>query len=182
EIRRCGTERFEVVEMDKTRGKISFIAGERESGPFRSIVVEKSYKLRKDTLTVSYTLSNRGEAETTFCFSPVIELSFPGDGEDYQRVFVNGTAVSREQGEGNPLTVSQAELLKFQDLKNETIITLEADKIFDAWIIPVYCAIPGEDGAPGQNPYQSTRTVPLLKVSLPPGKNWGVVFSLKFTN
>jgi hypothetical protein len=189
-VRRYGEERFQVVDMDKTRGKVSFILGENPQGPFRSIVLEKSYQLRKDTLTVAYTLSNRGEGEERFCFSPLVDLSFPGEGEDYQRIFADGTAILPHQaaggGEDGLLNISNVALLKFQDLKNETIISLGADKPFDARIIPLHCPAPGESGqpagTPGHNSYQSTCVIPQLRASLSAGKSWGVVFSLKFTH
>jgi hypothetical protein len=180
EIRRCGTERFEAVDMDKTRGKVSFILSEKEQGPFRSMVIEKRYHLRQDTLTVAYTLSNRGEEETQFRFAPVLELSFPGDGEDYLRIFANGTPFPA--GEAHPLDLSNVEILKFQDFKNETIISLGADKVFDARIISIHCPVPEKSFPPGHSTYQSTCIMPLLNASLSGGESWGVVFSLKFTN
>jgi hypothetical protein len=177
EIRRCAAERFMVGDMDKTRCKASFILSERDQGPFRSIRLEKGYQLRKDTLTVNYSIRNTGEGEENFRFVPVVELSFPGDGEEYQRVFAGG-GILPVLPEGALLAGVKS--LKFQDIKNETILTLEADKLFEGRIAPVYCRIPGEESGPGA--YQSTRVIPLFSVRLPAGESWKLSLSLKFTN
>jgi hypothetical protein len=173
EIRRCAAERFQAGDMDKVRCKAGFILPERDQGPFRSIRVEKGYQLRKDTLMVNYSLRNTGTGEENFRFVPLVELSFPGGGEEYQRVFTGALPVPPE----GPL-LTGVKSLKFQDIKNETILTLEADKIFDGRVAPLYCPIPGkEDGA-----YQSTRIIPLFAVRLPAGESWKLSLSLKFTN
>jgi hypothetical protein len=170
-IRCCGEELFDAVDMDKTRGKVSFILKKKDAGPFASIEIAKSYQLRKDTLTVNYTLNNRGDAEERLIFSPAIELSFPGEGEDYQRLFANGAPIPASQAD-----VSSVDILKFQDLKNETIVTLGSNKTFDVRITPVHCPQPGVPS------YQSTCVLPQFKAALAPGESWGVVFTLKFTN
>jgi hypothetical protein len=177
EIRRCYRERFQVGDMDKTRCRVVFVLPEREPGPFGSIRMEKRYQLRKDTLTVAYTLSSRGEAEANFRFIPVLDLSFAGDGEDQQRVFANGAAIPAAARA--PAALRQAEALKFQDLENETVINLVSDKPFDGWIIPCYC--PAPPGPPPES-YQSTCVVPLYTVRLGPGESWTLNISLKFTH
>jgi hypothetical protein len=177
EIRRCAGERFQVGDMDKGHCKASFILPEKDQGPFRSIRMEKSYQLRKEALLVNYKLRNTGEAEENFLFVPVVELSFPGDGEEYQRIFSGGTGIPPVPPEG--AGIAGAKSLKFHDIKNETILTLEADKGFDGRIVPVYCPIPGEKDSRGA--YQSTRVVPLFKVRLPAGESWKLALSLKFT-
>jgi hypothetical protein len=154
-IRRCGDEWFNVVDMDKTRGKVGFVLGQREEGPFRSIRIEKNYHLRKDTLTVTYNLSNQGENEERFGFVPAIDLSFPGEGDHYQRVIISTDA------------------LKFQDIKNETIVSLGASAAFETRIVPVYCPA---------HSYQATCALPLFKAALSPGESWPLVLTLKFTH
>jgi hypothetical protein len=178
-IRRCAGERFQAGDMDKVRCKARFILPEKDQGPFRSIRMEKGYQLRKDTLTVTYSLRNSGEEEENFCFVPMAELSFPGDGEEYQRITSGGAGIPPVPAEGAGL--SGVKSVKFHDIKNEVILTLEADKVFDGRIIPVYCQIPGEEKLPGRGAYQSTRVIPLFKVRLPPGESWKLAFSLKFT-
>jgi hypothetical protein len=180
EIRRCYRERFQVGDMDKTRCRVVFILPEREPGPFGSIRMEKRFHLGKDTLTVAYTLSSRGEAEENFRFIPAVDLSFAGDGEEQQRVFANGAAL---QAAGKtPVSLKGVEILKFQDLENETVINLGSDKPFDGWIIPTHFPVPAGPGVPPGVSYQSTCVVPLYKVRLDPGESWTLKFSVKFTH
>jgi hypothetical protein len=184
-VRYCGNERFRQAGMDKTRGKVSFLLPETDRGPFRTIRLEKTYHLRKDTLSVAYTLSNRGEGDERFFFAPVITFSFPGDGEACQRVFVNGAplpAAGTAQGQENSAPVHGADTLKFQDLKNETVISLGAARPFDGWICPVYYQIPPGPDSPGRTAYQSTCVVPLFSTRLSPGESHGLSLSLKFTH
>jgi hypothetical protein len=177
-VRRCYDERFQVQDMDKTRCRVSFVLPETNQGPFGTIRVKKHFQLRKDTLTVAYTLSNRGGEEEHFRFIPELDLSFSGDGEEYQRIFANGAPLVLT-GKTN---LKGVELLKFQDLGNETIITLGADKGFDGWIFPLYCPVPAAQNIPPERSYQSTCIAPLYHVHLDPGESWTLAFSLKFTH
>jgi hypothetical protein len=179
-IRRCAAERFCLEDMDKVRCRAGFILPEKDQGPFRSLRLGKHYQLRKDALTVSYTLCNTGKEEENFRFVPVAELSFPGDGEGYQQVFCGGTAVLPASPGGSG--VAGVKTLKFRDIKNETIISLEADRPFEGWIVPVYCRIPGRNGDSDGGAYQSTRIVPLFSVRLGEGESWKLAISLKFTD
>jgi hypothetical protein len=175
-IRRCYNERFQLRDMDKTRCRVGFVLPERESGPFGSIMMEKRYHLRKDTLTVAYTLSSREGLEENFRFIPFVDLSFAGDGEDQQRLFADGAALSLAAKA--PRKLERVQTLKFQDLENEAVINLNSDKAFDGWIIPHYCPVPS--GPPAL--YQSTCVAPLYRVRLGPGESWTLNLSVKFTH
>jgi hypothetical protein len=186
-IRDCGEERFELREMDKARGKVSFYlppsAESSGEGSFRSLGLEKSYQLRRDTLTVGYTLSNPGREEAGFLFASGIELSFPGEGENFVRVLKGAEVLKPGARDGLPekdvLAARDADLLKFQDLKNEAIISLGADRPFNAWIFPRKTAPETRDG-PGL--YQSSCVTPVFPVILKPGESWKLALSLKFTH
>jgi hypothetical protein len=177
-VRRCYGERFQVLDMDKTRCRVSFTLPETDQEPFGSIRMKKHYQLRKDTLTVAYTLSNRGREEEHFRFIPVVDLAFAGDGEEYQRIFADGVPLTGK----TPADLKGVEVLKFQDLGNETIISLGADKAFDGWVFPLYCPLPAGQGLPSGLSYQSTCIAPLYRVHLDPGESWTLAFSLKFTH
>jgi hypothetical protein len=179
-IRRCFDERFQAADMDKSRCRVNFVLPEKEEGPFGLIKIEKRYQLWKDTLAVTYTLSGRGEEEERFHFIPLVELSFSGDGEDKQRIFANGTALTAAGGEA--VKLQGVEILKFQDLENEIIINLGSDKTFNGWIIPRYGPVPDKfKFSPGAS-YQSTCVAPLYRVRLGPGESWTLNFSVKFTH
>jgi hypothetical protein len=178
ETRFCGGERFEPGEMDRNRGKVSFILPEKKDIPFGQIGVEKSYQLRKDTLIVAYTLINRGTEAAIFQFAPGIDLSFPGEGEDFVRVLKGNTGI--KPGSDGGISLKDTESLKFQDLKNEVVINLSSSKALDARIFPVRtpCCIEGNT----QELYQSTCIMPLLAVTLNPGEAWKNEFALKISH
>ncbi|GHV63487.1 hypothetical protein AGMMS49587_13680 [Spirochaetia bacterium] len=191
ETRACGGERFELAEMEKGRGKVSFTlpaasgsvpagseAPEKKALPFGQIGIEKSYQLRKDTLTVAYTLTNRGAEAADFQFATAIDLSFPGEGEEFVRVLKGSTGVKPESG--GRLFLKDTEALKFQDLKNETVINLGSAKPFDAWIFPVRS--PCNIGGNKAELYQSTCIMPLLRISLKSGETYRNEFTLKISH
>jgi hypothetical protein len=175
--RYCGKEQFELAELDRVRGKVRFRLPGQEGLPFGKVEVEKIYFLKKDTLSVSYTLTNRGKEEAHFQFAPAIDLSFPGEGEAFVRFFkIKSGAKDAPVSE---TAIRDAEGVKIQDLKNEVQIVLGSKKPFHAYIVPVKTA-----GPAGQEPalYQSTCLIPLQEASLPPGGTWTTEFTLKFSH
>ncbi|MDR2535588.1 MAG: DUF1926 domain-containing protein [Treponema sp.] len=119
--RHCGKEQFELVRMDKDHSRVYFRLPVKPAIPYGNIELEKSYHLKKDVLVVNYSLYNRGPVSETFQFIPSIDLSFHSDEELFLRVLE-----------------SPAGDITFQDLKNETALTLASDQIFQHWIRPIY--------------------------------------------
>ncbi|MDR3193149.1 MAG: DUF1925 domain-containing protein [Treponema sp.] len=185
--RDCGEERFELREMDKVRGKVSFYlppsAAETHEGcPFRALGIEKSYQLRRDTLEVTYTLANPGKEETGFLFASTVDLSFPGEGENFVRVLKGAEVLKPGQDDAlgqDVLAVKDTDLLKFQDLKNEAIVSLGADRPFNGWIFPRRTA---PENRPGPGLYQSSCVTAVFPAVLKPGESWKLVFTLKFAH
>jgi hypothetical protein len=186
-VRKCGEERFELREMDKARGKVSFYLPPSSSGAsgggFHALAMEKNYQLHRDTLTVAYTLSNPGREEAAFLFASSIDLSFPGEGENFVRILKGAAVLKPDTRDGTPgkdiLAARGAELLKFQDLKNEAIISLGADRPFDAWIFSRRTA---PETRPGPGFYQSSCIEPVFPGNLKPGESWKLTITLKFTH
>jgi hypothetical protein len=171
----CGGEQYEVAELNRGRGTVRFRLPGREDLPFGNVEIEKSYFLKKDTLSVSYALSSREKNEERFWFSPEIDLSFPGEGEGFVRFF----RIKSGAKEGpflEPL-VHEAEGIKIQDLKNEVQITLGSKKTFSACVIPIRTS-----GGNGPALYQSTCVTPLQEAVIPPGETWTTEFTLKFSH
>ena len=73
-------------------------------------------------------------------------------------------------------SVRDIKVLEFQDIKNETVITLEASRGFEARIFNV------RSGISDHEEYQSTCIMPLFTVSIEPGKTWKASFSLKISS
>ena len=176
--RSCGGEQYEAVELDRLHGKVRFRLPCRANLPFGQVEIEKNYFLKKDTLSVSYTLINRGKDTEHFLFSPEIDLSFPGEGETYVRFFKIKSGVKDAPFSGTE--IEDAEGIKIQDLKNEVQIVLSSKKPFNTCIVPVKTAGPVK----GQSAdlYQSTCIMPLQEAVIPPQETWATEFTLKFSH
>ncbi|MDR2158591.1 MAG: alpha-amylase, partial [Treponema sp.] len=166
-VRYCGSERFQAVEMDKTRLRAGFVLAAGECGPFAKLEVRKTYSVKKDTLSASWSLTNRGTERQDFVFAPSIALSFPGEGDAFVRVY--------RAGEKDPVAgdgiIGGTEGLKFQDVKNGVTISLGSRRSFDAWMLPPRTP----------ESYQSTWILPRQKVSLEGGTVWDTEFTMKFS-
>ena len=172
--RRCFTEPYEAA-PGRAKGKICFtlpVAG--PAVPLGNIEIEKTVSLKKDTLTVSYSLTNRGDEDEPFRFIPEINLSFAGEGEEYVRFFRCQSGAKDSSLGHSPLGafVSGAEGLKIQDMKNEVQINLGSAVPFTA------CLAPARIG----DCYQSSRILPLFELSLKSGETWHNEFSLRFSH
>jgi hypothetical protein len=173
----CGGERFEIQEIDRVHGKVCFRLSPRPGVPYGRVEVEKTYRLDKDVLSVDYSLINRGEEEENFLFAPGIDLSFPGEGEAFLKIF-QGNAEVKDPGAGIILTAAAE--LKFQDLKNTVAIKLCSDQSFDAWIFSI--KTPERPGGETWDHYQSTWILPHKPVLLKPGAVFKMAFTLEFSS
>jgi hypothetical protein len=177
-IRFCGREQYELAELDRLHGKLCFRLPCRETLPLGNIEIEKTWFLKKDTLSVSYVLTNRGKAKEQFQFSPAIDLSFPGEGEAFVRFFkIKSGAKDTPFSEA---AIQDAEGIKIQDLKNEVQIVLGSKKPFNACLVPV--KTPGAAAGKGPDLYQSTCIMPLQEAAIPPSETWTTEFILKFSH
>ncbi|GHV87651.1 glycosyl hydrolase [Spirochaetia bacterium] len=174
-VRFCGGETWEVQDLDKAHEKAVFALAAKTACPFAAIGILKTYHLKKDALRVRYTLTNRGDTPALFNFIPRLDLSFPGEGEQFQRVFKITGAGKEPLGEGE--TAPDAEGIEFQDLKNEVIITLSSDRGFDARLLQVTapCLVYGSE----QRLYQSTCVLPARKINLDAEGSFTAEYTLK---
>ncbi|MDR1220312.1 MAG: DUF1926 domain-containing protein [Treponema sp.] len=174
-FRFCKNEIFEVLEMDKTHGKLSFRLPVNAAVPYGNIEIEKTYQLKKSVLSIHYTLVNKGANNETFTFIPSVDLSFPGEGDAFLRIYKLNTDVKETISIGE--VVERVQGIKFQDIKNEVIIIIASDKLFDAYILPVRtpCSIEGET----IDMYQSTNIMPIKQVSLVPDERFETEFSMR---
>jgi hypothetical protein len=169
--RNCSAERYTLSELDKAHGKLRFHLGQKNNIPFGAIEIDKCYSLKKDTLSVSYILTNKGQTSADFQFAPVIDFSFPGEGEGFLRVFKCKTgAKDTAFTDGN---VNDADSIKFQDLKNEALLILASKKPFNACLQQFHFPV---------SQYQSTSIVPMQTVSLQSSEKWETEFSLKIAH
>jgi hypothetical protein len=175
--RSCMAEEYEAVSADRARLEAVFRLGPREGEHFGQIEIEKQYRLSKDTLTVAYTLTNRGEAAADFILLPRIELSFAGDTEAaLQRIIAVRGALREELG-GEFRDCEAADEIDMRDRKNEVTLHLTSDTPFAFWIFSV--KTPCAKGGIIRDQYQSTCIIPRKPVSLQPGESHKTKFSLR---
>jgi hypothetical protein len=167
----CGDERFELVELNKDRGFARFylppLHGALHGAPlFRGIALEKTYHLEKNALCLRYVLCNQGTKSACFNLIPVIDLSFPGDGEAMLQL-------SRCSGEAQECiapdnaVLTDADGLCFQDIRNEINLTLLFDRRVDIEIKSITSCY-----GTVADVYQSTCISPLIPVSLAAGERF----------
>ncbi|MCL2128110.1 MAG: DUF1926 domain-containing protein [Treponema sp.] len=174
--RLCRSERYEPGDIDKVRRKLCLALAQAPDLLFGNVEIEKIFLLKKDTVSVGYSLANRGTEKIVFQFSPEIDLSLPGEGDAFVRFFACKTG-SADTQLLQPL-LRGADGLKIQDIRNEVQITLSASRPFDGRISPVYT----DDDQGGAKLYQALCVMPLFPVTVASGESWSVEFTLKFSH
>jgi hypothetical protein len=174
----CGKEQYALVDMDRLHEKARFRLPVNTDAPFGKIELEKEYRLKTDTLTVRYALSNQGIMREVFNFIPRIDLAFAGEGTAFLSLF-KLTAQGKEAAGGEERELKNLEGLELRDLKNELTLSLSSGLPFDGWILPIRtrCRINGVIA----DYYQSTCIMPIQPVSLEPGACWKTEFKLRIS-
>jgi hypothetical protein len=175
----CVLERYEVLAADKARRQACFRLPPNTALPLGSVEIEKTYHLKKDSLSVAYLLTNRSDKVIRFNFVPRLDLSFPGEGESHQRILKSG-GEAKDALSGAEGTIPNTSGVEFRDLKNEVTLTLESDRNFDAIIrsVRVSCPVYGRD----VSLYQSTCILPVNAVVLQGEASWKTEYRLKFSH
>ncbi|MDR3130562.1 MAG: DUF1926 domain-containing protein [Treponema sp.] len=177
--RRCTLERYEAFEADKAHKQLCFHLLPNAGLPLGSVEIEKTYRLEKDTLSVEYLLSNRGGKELRFNFILRLDLSFPGEGKNYQRILKSDGEKENALPDAGG-TISNTKGIEFWDIKNDVILSLESKLNFDACILPirVSCPVYGMETPL----YQFTCALLVTPVFLKPGASWKTTYLLKFSS
>jgi hypothetical protein len=171
----CGTELFEISETDRPHRKALFHLSGKADGPFGSIELDKCWQIKKNVLSVRYTLRNTGSQTETFIFIPRLDLSFPRNGEAYLRISALREGAKEALASG--VTYTDMNGLEFGDVVNETILVLESNRQFDTRILHVSEFHESESAE-----YQFTTVLPMLSLSLDAGKTWEADFSVKINS
>lgn len=172
----CARERYELVSCDRSHQEACFRLAPGISGPYSSVELLKTYRLRKNVLSVSYVLTNQGPHPERFNFIPQIDLSLAGIGIDAQRI----RALRDNAGEDVVLETQELrsiDELLIEDRVNEVPLSLTSNLPFDLWLQPIRtrCRI---DGATVDE-YQSTCLMPIKSLVLASGEAWETQFTLK---
>jgi hypothetical protein len=174
----CWAERWTPPEsVDRPKMKLRLTLPAAGSGGFASVEIEKTFFLKGNTLQTAYRLSNTGENGLDFLFVPEMNFSFPcGETEDL-RIYCYGEYESftkngeKKKVDADCRSIESTAAIDFQDIKNEAIVNLKADKRFSAWVFP-------QSGT--EDCRQSTRVMPYSCVRLKAKASFNIKFSLSF--
>jgi hypothetical protein len=173
--RLCYNELYELVELDKVRRKLSFLLRQSPAAAFGNVEIEKSYQVKRDSIHVSYAITNKGAEAEAFLFAPRIDLALPGEGESFARFYTCKPGLADAPVSG---LLREVDCLKIHDIKNEVQITLSSNKPFDGRIAPVYAY----DTEKGDKFYQAYCVMPVFPLALEAGNSWEAEFTLKFSH
>ena len=176
DARICSNERYELADLDKVRRKLRLVLAPNPASPFGTVEIEKLFQVKRDTISVGYSVRNNGSAAVSFQCAPEIDLALPGEGDAFVRFFV--CKASAEDTPFSGQLLRDADGIKIHDIKNEVQITLAANRPFDGRICPLYLS----EGEAGVKLYQAFCVMPLFSVSLQAGESWAVELTLKFTH
>ncbi|MCL2764229.1 MAG: DUF1926 domain-containing protein [Treponema sp.] len=166
--RLCFNEYYEAAAQDR-KGKSCFkLAAGKDDIPFGSIEINKCYLLKRDILTVSYTLKNTDKKKISFQFIPEINFSFAGISNDYVRFYT----ADKNKKDIHIDKHFKSDNIKILDVKNEVQINLASVKEYNGYLVPSY----------KNDLYQSTRLLPAFLISLESNETWTNEFSLKFSH
>ncbi|MDR2342977.1 MAG: DUF1925 domain-containing protein [Spirochaetaceae bacterium] len=190
-VRLCGDENYELTGMDRQRCKLGFIlpAPGSNAGNFSCIEIEKTFTLKKNTIGVTYCITNRGKTEKEFIFIPELNMFFSDKGGNGLRIYSYSEYESFSNHSekrpadpvegGSGLDVSGAAAIDFQDIRNEVIISLCADTVFDAWI---FFESAGGGFETNNSACQSGRVLIRKRLKLAENTAFSVNFKLAFTS
>jgi hypothetical protein len=207
----CGDEEFEVVETDRVRRKAVFTLPPRSGIPWGDVEITKTWQLKKNCIALEYALKNASAESLSFVFGTSIDLSFPGDGEGFLRIFSTSPQPStnppgdvskvQNSGEGEKESIAIGSCSppvdgthnngvgrSFQSTVRN-VKTLEFQDIKNEAIITLEGSrsFNGRifhicSGFSGKEDYQSTCVMPMMQVSLEKGKIWKISFSIKISS
>ena len=175
----CAEESFQVNEFDRLRMELSLGLPSIEGIPLGNIEVKKTWRLKRNILTLQYELKNTGPQTEHFFLVPMLDLSFSGGNEAFVRMLALG-GTSKEKinpGEGKDIFLKELGGIEFRDLKNEVALSLESTRRFDARIFIVE-----RDNGNAILEYLFTCIMPVLQIHLEPDKSWETEFSLKISS
>ncbi|GMO54289.1 MAG: DUF1926 domain-containing protein [Termitinemataceae bacterium] len=159
-VRFCVNEVYDLVELDRTHGKLKLRTNEALSAPsaFANITIEKNYHIKNNTINISYGIKNSAKEAISFNFLSDLYLSFAADPSSDSSIIDSSSADPSSSCKGkNKLRInyykeykmpddhsgkhllaqdkhsaSNIMALHFEDLHNEAIISLSGESKFNA--------------------------------------------------
>jgi hypothetical protein len=162
-IRFCGDEEYRLESSDRIKLKADFILPPRKGIPFGSIEIQKNYQIEKNSLRLSYTLTNKGEEKTVLCFIPRFDLSLAGN----EILFRKSQGEEERSAEKNG-AVRRMVSLEEQETK-QGAISVNFQSPCDLYYYPV--EFPAKEKKQSLD-HQSLCFFPVFQLFLNPGDSW----------
>ncbi|MFW6215065.1 MAG: alpha-amylase/4-alpha-glucanotransferase domain-containing protein [Alkalispirochaetaceae bacterium] len=169
---------YEVGDLDKDHGTISFTreGSVRTEGEELPVLVEKGYAFNRSGLSVSYTITNRGQEPLESRFAPEVNLSFRSAEVEDLRILVRERGSRAAERAPEATEFPDALDVQFNDLFCGASITLAPEGKATFWSFPVYTVGRGSTGVLAY--YSANCVLPLYDLSLPPGESWSTTLKL----
>ena len=149
----CGTEEYRCISLDRTKLKATFVLAPRKDIPLGFIEIQKTYRVEKNILYLSYILSNKGENKTVLCFVPRFDLALAA----------NHLLFRKSQGEEEVSDEKRGE--------KRRIITIEEHEIKRGTSLIINFQTPCDLYFSEQVP-QTRCFLPVFQLLLNPGESW----------
>jgi len=153
--RLCGNEEYRLESADRTKLKATFTLPTRKGIPFGLIEIQKTYRLDKNTLYLSYLLRNKSEEKIVLRFIPRFDLSLAGEELLFRKSQGEEERSAEKHGEKKRII-----FLEEQESKQGASIGIGFQSPCDLYYYP---AEPG---------HQSLCFFPMFQLFLNPGDTW----------
>ena len=165
ESRLCGNEEYRLESADRIKLKAGFTLPPRKGIPFGSIEIQKTYRVEKNSLSLSYALNNKGEEKIVLCFIPRFDLSLAGEEILFRKSQGEEERSAEKQG-----TKRRVVFLEEQESKQGASIGVGFQTPCDLYYYPVeYHA---EESEYQPHLHQALCFFPVFQLFLNPGDTW----------
>jgi len=147
-------------------------------GPdFIPIQVDKYYTLTKNRLAVRYTLTNLSTQERTLRFASELNACLSAGDAPGRTVLVRTPEAVIPASLQETREIADVEQVCYRDEWLDTALTLGWSQTATIWILPLLTALRTLEGM--EWVYQSTVTLPMWDVTLPPAASWSVTLTME---
>ncbi len=171
DAKECRKEHLDL--LFSARGKV--VTG----GKIHPVYIEKRYRMKRGSILVDYSIKNEGPKLLSVCFSPEVNLSFPGIDENCLSLSIQKKAAAAREIPHGEARETGAVGFTAVDKKNSVTIQAEWDTECELWMLPVNAV--WLDGEGSHSGYQSTCFLPVWPLSLAQDGIWNASIQLSFS-
>jgi hypothetical protein len=138
--------------------------------------IDKRYRFRENAIELGLRLTSGSAAPLHLQYGVEVNLALRGKEAEAGRLLLCSAQEEREL-EHESAEAEQGESLRIQDLANDVLLTLSADKAFTLWCLPVETVVYSPAGR--EKAYQGTCFLPRWSLTLEPSQSWELGLSLE---